>query len=389
MAVGRTAVRNSSGYWVDRKNRQILADPVVPEVFTLGTTLPVPGSNVGVPPDVELTPYTGPNAGGLLTITEPITYTAIDFGSTQIDVRSSDVHFIYCRGIWNKVHDLTTVSSGATDTVKANGAMQGMVNLRNGSSFSNRTFYRCTFDNISQWAPTTVAVIGYGYKLERCVIRNFGDGAQVICPTSRPDTDVDVQILGNWIGELSWWWAPTVGVVHPSTQHQHCDCIQWQGGTGYRVEGNVIDAHYSLTIGSGTPGSGSDGSGSRASFAPSTYQQGRDAYLSIVQGGGTYGPGQPGALLGGSVTGLMYSTSSAGHIAQTTVLNNWGSGGSNWLNAGDNALTGVFGTVGGNRIDRNQRQVDWALNISAATTVTLSPVNTWTDGSGTVPRKTG
>jgi hypothetical protein len=212
--------------------------------------------------------------------------------------------------------------------------------------FTNRTFFRCTFRNKSQWAPATVAAIGYGFTMERCAITGFGDCGQSICPTSAPDSAVRVKLLGCYLGELSFWWAPTKGLVHPSDDHSHSDCWQWQGGTGQWVEGCWIDAHYSTTVGTGTPNSGQDTAGIKASYAPYDQATGEAARYRIVDGGGTWATG-PAAHTGGSLSGLMFSTSPAGHIANATTLNNWGSGGSNWLNAGDDALTGAFGTVQG------------------------------------------
>jgi hypothetical protein len=357
--------------------------------FVIGQTIPVPGYNVGVDPNTKLTPYTGPNAGGVLIITAPTTFEDIDFGTTQLDIRSSDVHFDNCLFEWTKVHDLTSVDSGSTTALSTR---YGVCHMRSttgapAGGFTNRTFFRCTFRNKSQWAPATVAAIGYGFTMERCAITGFGDCGQSICPTSAPDSAVRVKLLGCYLGELSFWWAPTKGLVHPSDDHSHSDCWQWQGGTGQWVEGCWIDAHYSTTVGTGTPNSGQDTAGIKASYAPYDQATGEAARYRIVDGGGTWATG-PAAHTGGSLSGLMFSTSPAGHIANATTLNNWGSGGSNWLNAGDDALTGAFGTVQGNRVDNNQRQVGWALNIDSRVSATVAD-NYWTDGSGLIARRNG
>lgn len=354
--------------------------------FILGITRPIRGLNCGNLLGVTLTTYSGPNAGGILIITAPVTYENIDFQSTQIDIRSSNVHFINCKWTWTKINSGDT-AAGQDPLVYAASNFSMVIGLRNGTTFTNRTFTRCTFNNLSQWAPVTCAAIGYGYKMDRCAITGFGDCVQAICPTSTPDADVNVEILGCYLGELSFWDAPTIGTVHPSTRHQHCDCFQWQGGKGARIEGCDIQAHYSTTVGTGTPNSGNDTGGLRASANPYTQAQAEARRYEIVEGSGLYSAGQVGAFLGGSIAGLMWSQSAAGTIPDCIVKNNWGSGGSQWLNGGGASGT-PFGVVTGNRVENNQRAPGWAISLLSTVTATVSN-NTWLDGSGTIPRRNG
>lgn len=372
------------GVW-KRKGRP---DRGSPAPFVLGTTRPgkqIVGAPFGrTEPDTDYVgvdyslgdpePYTGTGAGSSFTISSPTTFIGVDFGTTFIDIRANDVVFEHCKWTNSHVQDRTTAT-----------LPEGVCTMRYGGTFTGRYFYRCEFDNVSQWSPSTVALIGHGYTAERCWIRNFGDCGQIICPTSTPDALVNVEWLGCWLGDLSWWWAPTVGPVHPSTQHQHCDCLQWQGGKGVRIEGCDVMGHYSTTLGTGSPNSGNDTGGVNAASAPYDQATGEAKWYEIVEGSGTYSAGQWGEFLGGSISGLMFSQSAAGTIVDGDIVNNWGSGGAYWLNAGGTDGD-PFGTVTGNRVVNNQRTAGWAIGIHTGLTCTYAD-NVWMDDGTPIPRK--
>lgn len=340
--------------------------------FVLGSTFPQASVNAGVDPSITLTPYTGTSAGGTLNVTTPTTFTNIDFGTTHIKRNTTGLRFINCK-FTNSVNggniiDLT--SAGHTDTY----------------------LYRCTIDNVAQWSPNCSGLVGSGFVAERCVIKNTVDAVDPYVPSSLPDGAINASLKGCVLGPMSWFWAPTTGVVHPSDQKTHNDAVQWQGGRGLNIEGCYVIGQYSTTIGTGTPNSGNDTSGIGASASPNTQATGVSQRFSIIEGGGTYSAGQPGAFLGGSVSGLMFTPIGRGNVPACTIRNNWGTGGSFWLNAGataivnDSSLTYTFGEVSGNRVDNNQRDAGWALGIRTGVTANVFN-NIWTDGSGTIPRK--
>lgn len=340
--------------------------------FTLGTTFPVEGTNAGVNPAITLTNYTGANAGGLLNVTTPTTFTNVNFGSTRVKRSTSGLKFINCK--W----DNATNDGNLIDCTAA--------------GFTDTYFYRCTIRNHRQWAPNTNGIVGYGYTAERCVIDNVVDPVDPYVPSSLPDQPIFVSLLGCILGPMSWFWAPTTGVVHPSDNKTHNDCVQWQGGRGIVIQGCYVIGEYSTTVGSGTPNSGNDTAGVGATASPNTQATGETQRFNIVEGGGTFSAGQPGQFLGGSIAGLQFTPIGRGNVPDALVKDNWGTGGAFWLNAGataitnDASLTYTFGEVSGNRIDNNQRIAGWGIGIRTGVTANVFG-NTWTDGSGTVPRK--
>lgn len=351
--------------------------PSISPSFILGSTRPVEASNAGIDPAITLTTYTGPNAGGLLTLTTPNQVISnVDFGTTRIKVRADNVQFWNCK--W--LNTYTFASAGAATS-------GGMLDWGNSTPFVGGYLYRCTIDNASQWAPGFPGLFGQGFTAERCVIKNFGDQVDVQAGSNNAGGPLRTALIGTILGPLAWSWAPTSGIAHPSDVKTHNDGMQWQGGTGLRIEGCDISGVYSTTIGTGTPNSGNDTAGLNASAAPSNQADGVAARFSIVDGSGTFSSSH----LGGSVSGILFSSTARGNSLDGLVVkNNWGTGGADWCNAGDGSLTGTVTEVSGNRLDNNQRNPLRGLVFYSTVSITNygTPANTWNDGSGTILRRT-
>jgi hypothetical protein len=57
-----------------------------------------------------------------------------------------------------------------------------------------------------------------------------------------------VVIRQSYIHDLSWFTAPTPGIVHPRDTETHNDDIQHQGGTGSIIEGNSLVGRYARQL---------------------------------------------------------------------------------------------------------------------------------------------
>lgn len=337
----------------------------VPDVWELGVTRPVPGVNVGA--RSATTAYTGTGAGGTLTVSAPATFTNVDFGTTLVKVESSNVVFDGCRWTWTKTNASHSTAGGVVD-------------FRNSTARTGDVLRDCTIVNASQYSPGMTGVLGSDFTMERCVVEGFTDNVGVYVPSSRVDGALNVSITGCYLGAMSWFWASSDGVVHPSDNKTHNDGIQWQGGRGLNVEGCDIQAFYSATLGTGTPSSGSD---TGVSVAPYSQAAGEAARASIVNASGQKG-------MGGSLAGILFSSAGRGLVPACTIRNNWIGGGAYSINDGvsvnDSGLTYSFGEVSGNRFDRTQRIDGWAIGIHTGTTALVTG-NTWTDDGSTVVRR--
>jgi len=177
--------------------------------FILGVTIPDPATNVGVYSGVTRTAYSGPT-----TITTDGTVVQNKNVTQYIDVDAADVTFINCY-----------FSAGGSLTTG------GLVNCKT-ANCSNIRFYRCTF------MPSTMsdrrdAVYGHHYRVERCHIERTVDGCAV---ANQFASNCNVRILGNWIGNLSWY-EDDRGAHLDGT---HNDGVQIHSGTNTQIIGNAF-----------------------------------------------------------------------------------------------------------------------------------------------------
>lgn len=339
-----SVVVQTAGGFVKRR-RGYPDQPLVttaPTDFTVGTTRP---TLVNTGPDtLPRTAYAGTSAGAQLNITTAgTTFDHVDFGNTRVRVNAPNVSFINCT--WN----LTTWASNAAGWPAIDCRPLGG---------SNTQIIRCDINNACQYAVNAIGVVGDRFTLTRSRVRNFTDQVNVYPDASNIDGPVNVQILGNYLTDLAFFWAPTTGVVHPSDTITHNDVIQHQGGRGIVIRGNYVGAYYSAVVGTGTPRSGSEFGWA----VPYTQAQGEAERQRVAYGNGAIPSG-----LGGSVTGLMFNNDRGG-VPAAVIDRNWGAGGSYWLNAGEvwTTAAGVtynFGTITGNVIKRDQRVTSGGLPV--------------------------
>lgn len=377
MVAGETRVV-SSGF-ARRRGRAAIAlgatapGPVDPDpTFVVGTTMPT--RTLNGPRVASLDTFSGTGAGGIHYVSgNNKVYEGIDFGTTIIKFSGSVTGTIFRDCKW-----MITKNNLGRDSC--------VIDMRS-SSTKNTLIEFCDFDQTAQGNPGMTAVMGTDFDIKRSNLRRFTDLIGVYMETTNGG-NLNVSIEANHISAMAWYWHPNDGVVHPSDNKTHNDLIQNQGGYGLVVSGNYMDARYSTSVGTGTPGSGSE----NVSGIGYTYAQGVSARYSIVEGGGTYSSGQPGAFLGGSIAGLMY-TNGRGDIYNNIVIDNWCSGGAIFINAGAAENVSPWGTVYRNRFTRDQRLSGWAIGIRNGVTADVGAGtanrNIWTDNNSEVARKNG
>lgn len=349
----------------------------VPDTFVTGISggiarrgTPPSAFNTGNIEGVALSNYSGPNAGGELVISVAgTTYTNVNFGNTRVDVRAPNVKFINCKWTCTNPDDESF-----------------FVDFRNAGNTGGGYMYRCSVENVSQIPSGITGVGGWNVTIERCKVWGFVDNMGFYIPGSSGDAPINVLVLDCWLGPMAFYAYPTGGTVHSSDTKTHNDGIQFQGGYGWRVINTTIIGHYSTVVGTGTPNSGSVEAGHTG------YSQaaGESQRYAIVEGSGEFSLGQPGALLGGSIAGIMVSPAAGKGVTQNAEVSYcYGSGGSYWLNAGTDSLEGDFGEVKGLRIINDQRHSDYAIVVDTGVTVTTSD-NFWAvDGTSWASTGTG
>ena len=85
---------------------------------------------------------------------------------------------------------------------------------------------------------------GHDFTAKRNNVYWCVDGIGPYNPTAAQPYQTNVVIEQNYIHDLSWWTAASVGVVHPSDTETHNDVIQHHGGGGTIIKGNTLDARY-------------------------------------------------------------------------------------------------------------------------------------------------
>lgn len=181
--------------------------------FILGVTIPDPAKNVGVHVGVTRTAYSGPT-----TITTDGTIVQNKNVTQYIDVDAANVTFINCY----------FSAGGALDT-------GGLVNCKT-ANCSNIRFFRCTFKP-STMSDRRDAVYGHHYTAERCHIERTVDGFAV---ANQFSSNNDVHILGNWIGNLSWYENDKHADNSGHNDGTHNDGVQVHSGTNTWIIGNAF-----------------------------------------------------------------------------------------------------------------------------------------------------
>lgn len=347
MVAGDTRVIR--GGYAQRTGRPPIAigtvTPPVTDTFVSGTTLPTL-ANTGY--RYPLDAWSGTT--GTFTMSTPgAVYDRIDFGSTWIDVKAANVTIRDCK----------------FRNTKANPSRRGMI-VADDAAVVNLRIEFCEFVNApgTNKTPGMTAATGHDFTFKRNNVRHFSDCVNTRVRSVNIDGNVNVSILDNYLTDLSWWYDPTEGVVHPSDTKTHNDCIQHEGGQGLTVKGNYIRAKYSTTVG--------------------TFGAIR---TEIVEGNGAY-PNKD----GGSLSAIMVNSDRGIHF-DGQIHDNWIGGGNISLNAGDSDLRAPFGTVYRNRCYRDQRAAGWAIGIESLADADCgegtSNRNVWIDNGTEVARKNG
>lgn len=342
------------GSWYDAKGREYgFVSGLAPDGVTRRRgTRPTP-ENTGTRA-TTLAPYTGPSAGGRLTITRPTRFEGIDFGNTRIRVQAPDVQFVGCRWLFT---DFEGNSQAITFESTAN---------TGGGLLKN-----CDVRSRSQIPSGVNGVRGWNFTLDRTQVEGFVDNVSIVPPGANPgNVPVGVQVIDSWIGPTVFYWVGQGGVVHTRDPYTHNDGVQWHGGMGSLWVNTFISGHVSQTHGTGTPGSGSEHA-DHDWFTQALGEQMR--YEILTQNGQFATPGERGYLLGGSAAGMMFTPASGkGDVPDVEMAYCWGSGGAQWINAGTSSLQGPFGKIYGLRLKDDQRHFRQGVSIRAGVTVDMS-----------------
>lgn len=321
------------------------------DTFVHGETIPTTANATYRYP---LTPFTG-TTGTLVISTPGTTYERVDFGSTWIDIRAADVTIRDCK----------------FRNTKANPSRRGMIVADDGAAVRLKVEHT-QFINApgTNQTPGMTAITGHDFIAKRISVRHFSDGINTRVRSTNIDGQLNVEIIDSWISDLSWWYNPTSGIVHPSDTKTHNDCIQSEGGQGLKIKGCYLRAVYSTSVGT----------------LYTTGQSGDPRY-DIVDGGGAY-PNHD----GGSLAAIMVNSDRGIHF-NGEIWDNWIGGGNISLNAGDSDLRDPFGTVYRNQFYRDQRAAGWAMGIEQLANADVgagtSNRNTWIDNGTEVIRKNG
>jgi hypothetical protein len=136
---------------------------------------------------------------------------------------------------------------GPNSYVGSSGGSQPFLVTFDRAGCVNAQMIDCTLAPIhagSQWAATN----GHDYLAKRCNMYHVVDGPGIYntnLPASSRPYQVNVTIQQSWVHDLAFWTASSTGIVHPSDTNVHADCIEIQGGLGWQILGNRLDAYYS------------------------------------------------------------------------------------------------------------------------------------------------
>ncbi len=192
-------------------------------------------------PAEPLTTYTGPGAGGLLSVTgagEEFHY--VNFGTTRIALAGAD-QVIRGSKLTNTRTDWGTGSGGISqidcgnaNTLRATIEFNDIVN--NG--------------NTHQAAQ---AVAGHDYTADGNYVSGYIDSFGIWNTTLSTKTDpVNVYIRENLCDWMAYYWNASTGVVHPSDNETHNEHVQWHNGSVGEVIGNVFRVRFRTDIGDQT-----------------------------------------------------------------------------------------------------------------------------------------
>lgn len=242
------------GAWVPILSN-ISEDPGT-EAFIPGETMPiyVPNvnldaatKNIGNLAGVARTAYASTVANGTTSLQTAATIQNKDFINTMVDVRAN-ITFKNCRFV------------ATTYTATSFPALVRSL-LGSGVSKNAIVFEDCEFHNRVQ--RITWAFQGRNVIFRRCVFTGGVDGVGAIRQSGTLETNYQqsgtVALEDCWIGDHSWWYHPTPGVIHSGDTEPHIDGIQIHTpGDPVLVSNTFFGTWASEFVGTGTPGAGSE-----------------------------------------------------------------------------------------------------------------------------------
>lgn len=246
-----------------RRGREPKNEPIWPGV-TRGQTL-ITQANSGYlracleddrDPLEPLTVYSGAGAGGLLaTASNGAEFHYTDFGTTRIALQGADqvvrgCKFTNTRTNWGSA--IAQVDCGNANTLRA----------------------LVQFNDIVNNADTYFAgagCAGHDYTLQGNYINGYIDSFDIWNTTLATRSDpVNVKVYENLFDYMSYYWAATTGIVHPSDTQTHNEHGQWHNGSNTEVIGNTFHCRFRTDIGDQTHRPAGHGHALTMSFAAGT-----------------------------------------------------------------------------------------------------------------------
>lgn len=354
--------------------------------FTPGVTMPhyIPSldidaavKNIGNLPGVNRSEFVGTVGGGVSQLDLSKTYTNTNFTNTVVDIRAN-MTFNNCR--------FTLTSYTPVDSILA------LIRCLNGNSVTNVVFNDCEFHIRSQRSMNVLS--GRNVTLNRCVLTGGSDGLSQSAAGSATQS-YGFAVNDCWIGDHSWWYWTSTGVVHPSDTQTHNDGIQTSAELGVTAYNTFFGTWPSEFVGTGTPGSGSESNTWAGPYVTgqSTMEGWRAAYLNkYTRADQSFGGVPRRSSTGGSWSGIMVNR------RPINIDRCWFSGGTVQVNASDATLSGKdIGSVtnchhwndmtGGHSLASTAKGVAIYVRNDASLTAPTSGAtqNKWYDGTTVVP----
>lgn len=293
------------------------ATPFVPGV-TMPRYIPTAdfsgAKNVGNLPGVTLTPYGGAGGGAILQLTSG-TYTDTDFGDRRLDLQGT-VTLNNCR-----VCLTTSNYSGYTTD-----GIQAVVQRLNGAA-GTLTMNDCEVHNRAQVLQNCFT--GRNATFNRCVFTGGTDALNDSTSGGAPQTS-GLVVNDCWLGDLSWWYYTSAGVVQSGDTQTHNDCYQQATTLGTSITNTFCGAWPSEFVGTGTPNCGTATNPNTLTYiaAQATMNGWRTSFLNqVTRADQSFDGVARKTSTGGSWCGLMINRENI------TALHCWISGGTVSVNA--------------------------------------------------------
>lgn len=313
---------------------------VRPYRYVLGVTKPS-AANTGIPPYWQ-TRLTDVSTATVVTTSNTV-FVGMNFLNT-VEVRAANVRFLFCKFQGSN----STPSDGSALLVCTHAAC------------FNCIVEWCEFEPQYPHWNWDSAISGHDYTARFCNLRKCTDLFNVFNSNATQPYQSGVIIEQNYLHDVAFWTATTNGVVHPSDDATHNDCIQIQGGLGTIIRGNFIDGRYARQYGhwfvTGDPTTEPYTMVAQQSLSAGAPGFGGPFQALPDRGTGTEATGRYNMGAPGSLSCILLSDN-VGPIYNLVVTDNWLQGGEFAVNGGGNANPGggvSLGTFYRNKFSRDQ-----------------------------------